>query len=182
VTHCPDGWSPMRLLVALLAPSLPLDGLRGRPGEGRGDRWHLIERRMVPPSRVSEIRATAHSPLGPRPSSERSGSTTSTWSSSRTSSDSSSSRTRETSASPTSSSRCSLGPARSTREEAADVHCGSGFWGASVRVWHRHGDGTHGRSDRCRRSFVLPILPSGALANDGARKGERSWMAKPSRR
>src|SRR6266481_1813634 len=22
----------------------------------------------------------------------------------------------------------------------------------------RHGDGTHGRSDRCRRSFVLPIL------------------------
>jgi hypothetical protein len=23
----------------------------------------------------------------------------------------------------------SLGPARSTREEAADVHCGSGFWG-----------------------------------------------------
>ena len=23
----------------------------------------------------------------------------------------------------------------------------------------RHGDGTHGRSDRCRRSFVLPILP-----------------------
>ena len=24
----------------------------------------------------------------------------------------------------------------------------------------RHGDGTHGRSDRCRRSFVLPILSS----------------------
>jgi hypothetical protein len=24
----------------------------------------------------------------------------------------------------------------------------------------RHGDGTHGRSDRCRRSFVLPILPT----------------------
>jgi hypothetical protein len=24
----------------------------------------------------------------------------------------------------------------------------------------RHGDGTHGRSDRCRRSFVLPILHS----------------------
>ena len=23
----------------------------------------------------------------------------------------------------------------------------------------RHGDGTHRRSDRCRRSFVLPILP-----------------------
>src|SRR5713226_2309094 len=22
----------------------------------------------------------------------------------------------------------------------------------------RHGDGTHGRSDRCQRSFVLPIL------------------------
>src|SRR3979411_1293725 len=22
----------------------------------------------------------------------------------------------------------------------------------------RHGDGTHGRSDRCRRAFVLPIL------------------------
>jgi hypothetical protein len=27
----------------------------------------------------------------------------------------------------------------------------------------RHGDGTHGRSDRCRRSFVLPILPERAL-------------------
>ena len=26
----------------------------------------------------------------------------------------------------------SLGPARSTREEAADVHCGSGSWAASV--------------------------------------------------
>jgi Iron/manganese superoxide dismutases, C-terminal domain len=25
----------------------------------------------------------------------------------------------------------------------------------------RHGDGTHGRSDRCRRSFVLPILLAG---------------------
>ena len=31
----------------------------------------------------------------------------------------------------------SSGLARSTREKVADVHCGSGFWGAaSVRVWH----------------------------------------------
>ena len=27
----------------------------------------------------------------------------------------------------------------------------------------RHRDGTHGRSDRCRRSFVLPILRSKQL-------------------
>src|SRR5882724_7089224 len=62
--------------------------------------------------------------------------------------------------------------------------CGSGFWGGQrpslahyvtgmgpmdgataaggrsccLSSTLRHGDGTHGRSDRCRRSFVLPIL------------------------
>jgi hypothetical protein len=73
----------MRLLVALLAPSLLLATATcaadwGKVAEIDGI---VIERRMVPPSHVSEIRATAHSPLGSRPSSERSGSTTSTWSS-----------------------------------------------------------------------------------------------------
>src|SRR6266496_645943 len=38
--------------------------------------------------------------------------------------------------------------------------CGIGFLrrSASESGTLRHGDGTHGRSDRCRRSFVLPIL------------------------
>jgi sarcosine oxidase, subunit beta len=38
--------------------------------------------------------------------------------------------------------------------------CGSGFWDGQrpSSGTLRHGDGTHGRSDRCRRSFVLPIL------------------------
>jgi hypothetical protein len=38
--------------------------------------------------------------------------------------------------------------------------CGSGFWGrpASESGTLRHGDGAHGPTDRCRRSFVLPTL------------------------
>ena len=61
------------------------------------------------------------------------------------------------------------------------MHCGSGFWGGQrpslahyvtgMGLWQRllgrpasesgtlrHGDGAHGRSDRCRRAFVLPTL------------------------
>ena len=46
------------------------------------------------------------------------------------------------------------------------IRCGSGFWGrpASESGTLRHGDGAHGRSDRCRRSFVLPCMkPAGRV-------------------
>src|SRR6266446_2716277 len=58
----------------------------------------------------------------------------------------------------------SPGPARSTREEAADVHCGSGFWGGQRPSLAHYVTGMGPmRSDRCRKSFVLPILTTRAM-------------------
>ena len=55
----------------------------------------------------------------------------------------------------------SSGPARSTREKVADVHCGIGL---RVRVGQiTSWDGGHEGGDRRRRSFVLPILGIGEM-------------------
>ena len=59
----------------------------------------------------------------------------------------------------------SLGPARSTREEVADVHCGIGSWGFLGRPVSEHGtlchgDADHGGGDRRRTLLMLAILLS----------------------
>ena len=58
----------------------------------------------------------------------------------------------------------SSGPPRSTREEAADVHCGSGSWGPLGRPVSDsgrlcHGEGGHDGGEQRRSVLMLTSLP-----------------------
>jgi len=73
-----------------------------------------------------------------------------------------------------------IGLLSSASSSAGADRCGSGFWGrpASESGTLRHGDGAHGRSDRCRRSFVLQSsrrCPQSFLSDRSLAVGGRSW-------
>jgi len=83
----------------------------------------------------------------------------------------------------------SPGPARSTREDAADVHCGSGFWGGQRPSLAPYVTGmgpmdgataAGGRScclssRRCPQSFLFGQSPTSALSLHRIRSFCRGW-------